>query len=44
MVAVVASTAGMTLKDVATGLAVFAQNGMAGSDAGTSLKTMFSFH
>lgn len=40
MVSVVAATAGMSFKDVATGLAVFAQNGMSGSDAGTSLKTM----
>ena len=40
MVSVVAANAGLTMKDTATGLAVFAQNGMAGSDAGTSLKTM----
>lgn len=40
MVSVVAATAGMSFEDVATGLAVFAQNGMSGSDAGTSLKTM----
>lgn len=40
MVSVVAATAGVTMKDTATALAVFAQNGMSGSDAGTSLKTM----
>ena len=40
MVSVVAANAGLTMKDTATALAVFAQNGMAGSDAGTSLKTM----
>lgn len=40
MVSVVAATAGVSMKDTATALAVFAQNGMAGSDAGTSLKTM----
>ena len=28
----------MTFKDTATTLAVFAQNGLKGSDAGTSLK------
>ncbi|MEB8979456.1 phage tail tape measure protein, partial [Bacillus cereus] len=36
----VAAGAGMTFKDTATTLAVFAQNGLKGSDAGTSLKTM----
>ncbi|PGX99878.1 phage tail tape measure protein [Bacillus cereus] len=36
----VAAGAGMTFKDTATALAVFAQNGLKGSDAGTSLKTM----
>ncbi len=36
----VASGMGMTFKDTATGLALFAQNGLKGSDAGTSLKTM----
>lgn len=40
MVSVVAANAGMTMADTAAALAVFAQNGMAGSDAGTSLKTM----
>ena len=40
MVSVVAANAGFTMKDTATAIAVFAQNGMAGSDAGTSLKTM----
>jgi TP901 family phage tail tape measure protein len=39
-VSAVASGAGMTFKDTATALAVFAQNGLKGSDAGTSLKTM----
>ncbi|WP_420973796.1 phage tail tape measure protein [Bacillus thuringiensis] len=38
--AAVAAGAGMTFKDTATALAVFAQNGLKGSDAGTSLKTM----
>ncbi|PGU49458.1 phage tail tape measure protein [Bacillus cereus] len=38
--AAVAAGAGMTFKDTATVLAVFAQNGLKGSDAGTSLKTM----
>lgn len=36
----VAAGAGLTFKDTATALAVFAQNGLKGSDAGTSLKTM----
>ncbi|MEH7458523.1 phage tail tape measure protein [Bacillus sp. JJ1127] len=36
----VAAGAGMSFKDTATTLAVFAQNGLKGSDAGTSLKTM----
>ncbi|MNH78571.1 Phage-related minor tail protein [compost metagenome] len=36
----VASSVGLTFKDTATALAVFAQNGLKGSDAGTSLKTM----
>lgn len=36
----VASGMGMTFQDTATALAVFAQNGLKGSDAGTSLKTM----
>jgi TP901 family phage tail tape measure protein len=38
--AAVASGAGFTFMDTATALAVFAQNGLKGSDAGTSLKTM----
>lgn len=36
----VASSVGMSFKDTSTALAVFAQNGLKGSDAGTSLKTM----
>ncbi len=40
MVSAVASGVGLSFKDTATGLAVFAQNGLKGSDAGTSLKTM----
>ena len=39
-VSAVASGVGLTFKDTATALAVFAQNGLSGSDAGTSLKTM----
>lgn len=39
-VSAVASGAGLSFKDTATTLAVFAQNGLKGSDAGTSLKTM----
>lgn len=39
-VAAVASGAGMSFKDTSTALAVFAQNGLLSSDAGTSLKTM----
>lgn len=39
-VSAVASSVGMSFKDTATALAVFAQNGIKGSDAGTSLKTM----
>ncbi|HHI3604923.1 TPA: phage tail tape measure protein [Bacillus anthracis] len=38
--AAVAAGAGMTFRDTSTALAVFAQNGLKGSDAGTSLKTM----
>ncbi|WP_163093407.1 phage tail tape measure protein [Bacillus cereus] len=38
--AAVAAGAGMSFKDTSTALAVFAQNGLKGSDAGTSLKTM----
>ena len=41
-VAVVASGAGMSFEDTTTALAVFAQNGLKGSDAGTSLKTALS--
>ena len=40
MVAPVAAGMGMSFADTATALAVFAQNGMRGSDSGTSLKTM----
>lgn len=36
----VAAGMGMNFKDTATALAVFANNGLKGSDAGTSLKTM----
>jgi len=36
----VAAGMGMTFEDTSTALAVFAQNGLKGSDAGTSLKTM----
>lgn len=36
----VASGAGLSFEDTATSLSVFAQNGLKGSDAGTSLKTM----
>lgn len=39
-VASVASGVGLSFKDTSTALAVFAQNGLKGSDAGTSLKTM----
>jgi TP901 family phage tail tape measure protein len=39
-VASVASSAGMNFKDTATSLALFAQNGLLGSDAGTSLKSV----
>ncbi|WP_396021728.1 phage tail tape measure protein [Bacillus cereus group sp. BfR-BA-01380] len=38
--AAVAAGAGMSFKDTSTALAVLAQNGLKGSDAGTSLKTM----
>jgi len=38
--AAVASSVGLSFKDTSTALAVFAQNGLKGSDAGTSLKTM----
>ena len=40
-VSAVASAVGMSFKDTNTALAIFAQNGLKGSDAGTSLKTMF---
>lgn len=40
MVSAVASGVGMSFADTSTALAVFAQNGLKGSDAGTSLKTM----
>jgi TP901 family phage tail tape measure protein len=39
-VSAVASAVGMSFKDTTTALSVFAQNGLKGSDAGTSLKTM----
>lgn len=39
-VSAVAAGMGMNFKDTATALAVFAQNSLRGSDAGTSLKTM----
>lgn len=39
-VSAVASGVGASFNDTATALAVFAQNGLKGSDAGTSLKTM----
>jgi TP901 family phage tail tape measure protein len=40
-VSAVAAGVGMSFKDTNTALALFAQNGLKGSDAGTSLKTMF---
>ncbi|WP_284037464.1 phage tail tape measure protein [Neobacillus sp. 114] len=40
MVSAVASGVGSTFEDTTTALATFAQNGLKGSDAGTSLKTM----
>ncbi|MFD1885577.1 phage tail tape measure protein [Paenibacillus wenxiniae] len=39
-VAAVAAGMGLSFKDTTTAIAVFAQNGLKGSDAGTSLKTM----
>lgn len=42
MSSAVAAGMGLTFKDTATSLAVFAQNGLKGSDAGTSLKTMLA--
>ena len=41
-VSAVASGAGMSFDDTNTALAVFAQNSLKGSDAGTSLKTMLA--
>lgn len=40
--AAVASGVGLSFEDTSTALAVFAQNGLKGSDAGTSLKTMLN--
>ncbi|WP_277612553.1 phage tail tape measure protein [Veillonella intestinalis] len=40
MVSAVASGVGLSFEDTTTALAAFAQNGLKGSDAGTSLKTM----
>lgn len=42
MCSAVASGVGMSFEDTNTALAVFAQNGLKGSDAGTSLKTMLA--
>ena len=42
MCSAVAAGVGMSFEDTNTALAVFAQNGLKGSDAGTSLKTMLS--
>lgn len=39
-VSAVASAVGLSFKDTVTAIALFAQNGLKGSDAGTSLKTM----
>lgn len=41
-VSAVAAGIGLSFKDTATALALFANNGLKGSDAGTSLKTMLS--
>jgi TP901 family phage tail tape measure protein len=41
-VGVVAAGVHMSFKDASTAMAVFAQNGLKGSDAGTSLKTMLA--
>lgn len=41
-VATVANGVGMEFEDVSVALAVFAQNGLKGSDAGTSFRTMLS--
>ncbi|MGQ7101892.1 phage tail tape measure protein [Escherichia sp. SP-MK] len=43
MVSAVAAGVGLSFKDTTTALALFAQNGLKGSDAGTSLKTQTSF-
>lgn len=40
MVGQVAASTGLTLQDTVTGLAMFADEGLKGSDAGTSFKTM----
>ncbi|WP_100488553.1 phage tail tape measure protein [Sporolactobacillus pectinivorans] len=40
MAGTVAASVGLSMKDTAAGLAVMAQNGLKGSDAGTSLKQM----
>ena len=42
MVSAVAAGVGLSFKDTSTALALFAQNGLKGSDAGTSLKTMLA--
>ncbi|MCY9198928.1 phage tail tape measure protein [Bacillus atrophaeus] len=42
MTSAVAAGMGLSFKDTATALSVFAQSGLKGSDAGTSLKTMLS--
>ncbi|QII49469.1 phage tail tape measure protein [Bacillus paralicheniformis] len=42
MTSAVAAGMGVTFKDTSTTLALFAQNGLKGSDAGTSMKTMLS--
>jgi TP901 family phage tail tape measure protein len=42
MVSAVAAGVGMTFKDTNTALGLFANNGLKGSDAGTSLKTMLA--
>ncbi|MCU5013241.1 phage tail tape measure protein [Bacillus cereus] len=42
MVSAVAAGVGLSFKDTSTALALFAQNGLRGSDAGTSLKTMMA--
>ncbi|MGH0449176.1 phage tail tape measure protein, partial [Bacillus mycoides] len=42
MVSAVAAGVGLSFKDTTTALSLFAQNGLKGSDAGTSLKTMLA--